>query len=409
MLSLAKTLSKILIIGIILFSFGDAPRIFALEEEKIKELKKKSETIQDQLEKEKAQVEDIRREEDNVLDTLRETDQSIEQTRKRASASKSELDRLDKKIAENSEEIKTLTKKIESSEEEAEHRVSALYKLYKLGKLNILASSGSLNEFFQRKKALESISAYDEKLLKDLNRQKRDLEKTVKKLNVRKEEKLALKKTYDNHVREMKDKRADREKILDSIRKKKSLVLASVQSLENSAKELDAKIEVLYQESQKRIFAKAQADAEKESGSESAPKESKFSRLKGLLKMPTEGKIAAFFGPYRNPEFNVMNFRSGIIIRSPRGAAIRAVYDGDVLYSAWFKDYGNMVIIDHGDHYYTVYAHLEDVHKAKGDRVETGDVIGTVGDSGSVTGPGLHFEVRHHGKPIDPIKWLKKG
>jgi len=125
--------------------------------------------------------------------------------------------------------------------------------------------------------------------------------------------------------------------------------------------------------------------------------------------MPTEGKIAAFFGPYRNPEFNVMNFRSGIIIRSPRGAAIRAVYDGDVLYSAWFKDYGNMVIIDHGDHYYTVYAHLEDVHKAKGDRVETGDVIGTVGDSGSVTGPGLHFEVRHHGKPIDPIKWLKKG
>lgn len=401
MLSLAETLFKIIIIGLVLFSLGDAPRIFALEEEKINELKKKSETIQNQLEKEKAQAEDIRREEDKVLDTLYKTDQELEQTKKRAYSSRIESEKLDKKIAEGNEEIQALSKKIDSSEEEARQRASALYKLHKLGKLNILASAGSVNEFFQRKKALESILAYDEKLLKDLGRQKRDLEKNVKKLNARKEEKLALKKTHETHVRDLKEMRSKREKILEDIRKKKTLALASVQSLEASAKELDDKIQLLYKESQKR----AAANTEKETKSE----ESGFAGLKGLLKMPTEGKIAEFFGPYRNTEFNVMNFRSGIIIKAQRGAAIRAVYRGEVLYSAWFKDYGNMVIIDHGDHYYTVYAHLEDVYKAKGDRVETGEVIGTVGDTGSVTGPGLHFEVRYHGKPIDPIKWLKKG
>jgi len=68
-----------------------------------------------------------------------------------------------------------------------------------------------------------------------------------------------------------------------------------------------------------------------------------------------------------------------------------------------------MIIIDHGDHYYTVYAHAEELFKTKGDPVEAGDVIATVGDSGSIEGPGLHFEVRYHGKPVDPMQWIRKS
>ena len=68
-----------------------------------------------------------------------------------------------------------------------------------------------------------------------------------------------------------------------------------------------------------------------------------------------------------------------------------------------------MLIIDHGDHYYTVYAHLEEVFKVKGDRVEQNEVIATLGNSGSMVGPALHFEVRHHGNPVDPLLWINKG
>ena len=68
-----------------------------------------------------------------------------------------------------------------------------------------------------------------------------------------------------------------------------------------------------------------------------------------------------------------------------------------------------MIIIDHGDNYYTVYAHAEELFSAKGDRVEAGQVVATVGDSGSMIGPNLHFEIRHHGKPINPLEWIKKG
>ena len=125
--------------------------------------------------------------------------------------------------------------------------------------------------------------------------------------------------------------------------------------------------------------------------------------------MPVKGKIISFFGPYKNNEFKTINFRSGIEIKADMGEPIRAVYDGRILYASWFKGYGNMIIIDHKNNYYTVYAHAQDLFASKGDAVEMGEVVATVGDSGSMVGPSLHFEVRYHGKPLDPLKWIKKS
>ncbi|MDM8517917.1 peptidoglycan DD-metalloendopeptidase family protein [Desulfobacterales bacterium HSG16] len=147
----------------------------------------------------------------------------------------------------------------------------------------------------------------------------------------------------------------------------------------------------------------AKTDAVKKKGVRS------FMSFKGLLNLPVKGKIISYFGQYKNAEFNVMNFQSGIDIRADQGLPVRSVAPGTVLYSDWFKGYGNMVIIDHGDSYYTLYAHGAEVFTIKGQAVGKDEVIATVGDSGSMKGPGLHFEVRHHGKPVDPMKWLKKG
>ena len=125
--------------------------------------------------------------------------------------------------------------------------------------------------------------------------------------------------------------------------------------------------------------------------------------------MPVKGKIVFRFGPHKNTKLNVVNFQSGIQIKADRGEPIRAVFDGQILYADWFKGYGNMIIIDHGENYYTVYAHAEELFASKGDTIDMGDAVATVGDSGSMIGPSLHFEVRHHGKPVDPLKWIKKG
>ena len=103
------------------------------------------------------------------------------------------------------------------------------------------------------------------------------------------------------------------------------------------------------------------------------------------------------------------SFRSGIDIRAEHGEPIRAVSAGRVVYAGWLRSYGNMIILDHGGSYHTVYAHAEELFKGKGDAVEAGEVIATVGESGSMAGPLLYFEVRYHGKPLNPLKWIRKG
>ncbi len=125
--------------------------------------------------------------------------------------------------------------------------------------------------------------------------------------------------------------------------------------------------------------------------------------------MPVKGKITAKFGEFINPEFKVRNFRGGIDIQAALGEPIHAVHAGEVIFADWFKGYGNMIIIDHGDSYYTLYAHADELRKSKGHRVKAAEVIGTVGETGTPKGPGLHFQIRHHGKPMNPIGWLKNG
>ena len=184
--------------------------------------------------------------------------------------------------------------------------------------------------------------------------------------------------------------------LLKKIRSEKSLELATIESLKHSAKALNEKIGRLQDDS---------VLLNEEEGSQVDI----FTEVKGLLMMPVKGKIIHFYGTYTDTRFNLVNFRSGISIKADRGEPVHAVFKGTTLYASWFKGYGNMIIIDHGDHYYTVYAHAEELFKKKGDPVGAGEVIATVGDSGSVEGPGLHFEVRYHGKPVDPMHWIRKS
>ena len=84
-----------------------------------------------------------------------------------------------------------------------------------------------------------------------------------------------------------------------------------------------------------------------------------------------------------------------------------AVADGAVIYADWFKGYGRLIILDHGGGYFTLYAHAAEIWARSGDSVSRGQVIGKVGDTGSLEGPQLYFELRHKGKPQDPLAWLQ--
>jgi septal ring factor EnvC (AmiA/AmiB activator) len=237
--------------------------------------------------------------------------------------------------------------------------------------------------------------ASDEALWEQLSNRRRRLESTQAELYVQKKKLLEVETALEDRIADMDREKRRRKEILSRIRRDKTLQLAAIHSLKDAAAELERVLQGL---------------RERPPAAEQPPPEGKtFTELKGLLPLPVRGKIVNCFGKYRNPRFNVVNFRSGIDIRADRGEPIHAVGTGTVLYAEWFKGYGNMIIIDHGSFYYTLYAHAEELFKQKGEGVDPGEVIATVGDTGSMTGPSLYFEIRHDGKPLDPADWLRQG
>jgi murein DD-endopeptidase MepM/ murein hydrolase activator NlpD len=133
-----------------------------------------------------------------------------------------------------------------------------------------------------------------------------------------------------------------------------------------------------------------------------------FGTLRGRLPWPTEGRIVAAFGAQVHPRFGTRTFRNGVDIEAGEGRDVGAVYAGHVVYTGWFKGYGNLIILDHDNEYYTLYAHVADILVKEGDDVKLGQRIGTVGDTGSLEGPRLYFEVRFQGKPQNPEQWLRQ-
>ncbi|MBS1210150.1 MAG: peptidase [Proteobacteria bacterium] len=128
-----------------------------------------------------------------------------------------------------------------------------------------------------------------------------------------------------------------------------------------------------------------------------------FGQRKGALRWPVKGEIVGRFGAPRAE--GATNWR-GVFIHASNGAEIHAVAAGKVVFADWLRGFGNLVIIDHGDGYMTVYGNNEAVFKTPGDDVKTGDVIASVGVSGGLDESGLYFEIRHRGQPQDPARWV---
>ena len=128
-----------------------------------------------------------------------------------------------------------------------------------------------------------------------------------------------------------------------------------------------------------------------------------FASLKGKLRLPTRGELIGRFGsPRRDSRLSA----KGVFIRGASGQEVRAVAAGRVVFADWMRGFGNLMIIDHGQGYLTIYGNNEALLKQVGDAVATGDVVATVGNSGGNRDSGLYFEIRYQGKPTDPLRWV---
>ncbi len=129
-----------------------------------------------------------------------------------------------------------------------------------------------------------------------------------------------------------------------------------------------------------------------------------FSRMKGSLRLPVAGELMNRFGAPR--EDGGLSWK-GLFIRAAQGSVVKVIAAGQVVFSEWLRGFGNLIIVDHGEGYMSLYSNNESLYKQVGERVQPGDPIAAVGNSGGQPDPGLYFEMRHQSRPVNPLLWMK--
>lgn len=345
--------------------------------------------LERQIKGQRAAVADVSDKEKEIVSTLHQTDLELHQTRRQAADIMVELEAVAAEIARLEKDIGEISAAIQEGRDYAGQRLAALYKLSVLGEMNLLASATSFHDLLKQKAAIRKIIDSDCRIIGILMDRKGELTALLEDLEERKSRQVSLESGYRDAIARLETEKQHRQKILAEIRTQKEGRLAALKYLTDAAEKLDHAISALSR------------------GPRFEGKKIKtFAGFKGLLKIPVNGRIIHGYGKYTEPQSGAAHFRKGIVIQSERGAPIRAVFSGRTVFASWLRGYGNVIIIDHGDSFHTVYAHAEDLFRTKGDMVETGEVIATVGDSGALGGPALYFEIRHHGNSVDPLHWI---
>lgn len=351
----------------------------------------KSSDIHARIQAQKKMVETFYQKETDIMDELNKIDQGLNIARLKAATLSIDVTLLEKKIRQLGQDRDKLERKIIFTRKYTGKRVIALYKMNMIGRLDIAGRPLSVFDFFLQQNSMKRIINSDFQILENQNSNMAKLESIELKLRKEVQAKIILEAKLNDQIRHNKKENQKKEKLLKDIRQNKKLSLAMVDSLTRAAKKLDKKVNNI----QKKSIPPSDDDS--------------FSNYQGRLIIPTPGKIISKFGPLQTGDYNSFTFRKGIDIKVEKGEPVKSVFKGKVMFSQWLKGYGNLIVIDHGGSYYTLYAHVEDVFKRKGEPVKSGEIIATAGDTGSIKGTYLHFEIRHHGKALNPMKWLKKG
>jgi septal ring factor EnvC (AmiA/AmiB activator) len=226
------------------------------------------------------------------------------------------------------------------------------------------------------------------------------------------EKEAAKKEKLSQQVRakklEIEKEKSKKASYLTQVRQEKKGYQASLKELQANARRLQAMVERLEARSRKSYTAKDEKKKPLPGEHYQPPVTDKgFGAQRGRLSLPASGQIVSSFGKHKHPEFNSFTFNNGITIAAPINSEIRAAFDGEVIFADSFKGYGNMLIIDHGGGYFTLYAHAARLDRKVGASVRKNEVVARVGDTDSANGAQLYFEIRYQGKPVDPSPWFR--
>jgi len=283
-------------------------------------------------------------------------------------------------------------------------RLQYLYMHGRQGALETILSSSNWNSAIYKIKYLDILSKHEQKLRKEMNETLNalDLKKTKRKNELNQKNNLLKEKKKESN--KLEDDKKSRNKILNVIKIEKNKLEKNRQEKTQLIVEMEKLIKKLY--SDKNAMKKREEELARIRSMQKLSTTGNFAKMKGKLPWPIQGRVIGNFGIIKNKETGTITENVGIDIKASSGSKVKSVLDGVVSTITFIRGHGNIVIIDHGGGFSTVYAHIDKINVIENEYVQIGDEFAVIASPNSGSTAKLHFEVWGNQKKLNPVKWL---
>jgi len=287
-------------------------------------------------------------------------------------------------VSETKKDISQLKDKLKKNKKNIEKILVTLYKFGKLNYVEFMLQAENIGNLISENKYLTILAQYQEGLIKEYLKTLDELEAAQAKLEAKKKEITKFIQISNLKKEELESQEKKNKSLITEIKRNKNTYSKIMEELKERARQLEKLIKKISKEKIALPFPLIP-----------------LYEKKGKLSWPIKGKLINLFGLEKHPRFNTITISNGIEILPENNIIVNSIHPGKIVYSDYFQGYGDLIIIDHGMDYYSLYGHCSDFLLKKGDFVNTNQPIAVVGKT-------LYFELRFKTKPLNPLKWLKK-
>ncbi len=296
---------------------------------------------------------------------------------------------LEQQQHETEAQIAALAPRIEQQKMFLRKRLVALYRLGRLSYVRLLLSLDDRRDPIEAMSMLTYLASRDARAVSGFDATRRQLRARTAELSERQRKVMEARQVIEQRRQAVAVTHTRKERLVALLRREGSQSEQQIATLEEKAVRLERLIDVLSRQNAGMAV------------------ETDIRTFQGALSWPVTGKIVEAYGRQMDPKFSTVTFNNGLKIAAAPGTEVRSIFPGTVLFSQWFKGYGNLIILDHGNRVFSLYGNVKSPAVAVGDRVPAGQAIAGVGEAEESQMGYLYFEIRQDNKPEDPQKWLR--
>lgn len=374
---------------IIFFSFLPAASTGSAQQD-LSEFERRLAKINEDIKALRAKIQDLQNREATLLSQLDTISFQKRLIRNEIGLYNLQLEKCSQELSALRKNISELKARLRQQQESMETILVTLHKYGRFNFIQFLLEAKNMSALFAETKNLSLLARYQQDIIGSFLKTMAELQAAEKSQNAKKEELARLTQEADQKKRELEAREAEGRALLKQIQNNKKLSEQALTEQGERAVQLQSLMKKLATQEIVLPFRFVP-----------------FYEKKGKLPWPIRGRISSRFGPEKH--LNTITMNNGIEISPQKESPIvQSIHAGKVVYADYFQGYGNLLIIDHGMNYYSLYGHCAEFLVNKGDLVREEQPIAMAGDSGSLRGLSLYLEIRYRAKPLDPLQWLRR-